>query len=130
MSRDDIIVPNKSVLVNLSEEDLALADDIAEARVAPYLRGEKWEVKPWRLHELTEDECREWLPSRKEAGREIDVGTCEIGRWYVNWIDAYGIVRRPRASAVAGTLAAALASALRAPEERVALARNATTAGG
>lgn len=91
MSKDDLRVPDNSVLVTLSEEDIALADEIAEARVAPYLRGEKWEVKPWRLHELTEDECREWLASRKDAGREIDVGTCEIGRWYVNWIDPYGI---------------------------------------
>jgi hypothetical protein len=91
MSKDDIKVPGKGLLVTLSEEDIALCEVIAEARVAPYLQGEKWEVKPWRLHELTDDECRAWLASRKEAGRKIDIATCEFGCWHVNWIDPYGI---------------------------------------
>jgi hypothetical protein len=91
MSKDGVKVQNKGAVVTLSEEDIEFADQIAEQRVARYLRGEKWEVKPWRLHELTDDECREWLASRKDAGRKIDIETCEIGRWYINWIDPYGI---------------------------------------
>jgi hypothetical protein len=95
MNNDDMkVLSDGSILVTLSEEQIKHANEVAEARIAPYLRGAKWQVKPWRLHELADDECREWLASRKEVGREIDVATCEIGRWYVNWIDPYGILER------------------------------------
>jgi hypothetical protein len=95
MSNDEMkVLPDGSVLVSLSEEDIRRADKIAEARVARYLRGEKWEVKPWRLHELTDEECREWLASREEAGRKIEIAACEIGRWHVNFPDPYNVLKR------------------------------------
>lgn len=46
------------------------------------------------MHELTDDECREWLASRKEAGRKIDVATCEFSWWRVNFPDPYNVLKR------------------------------------
>jgi hypothetical protein len=41
---------------------------------------------------MTADELRQWRASRKEAGRQIDIETCEIGCWYANANgDPYGI---------------------------------------
>src|SRR5262249_41387439 len=49
------------------------------------------QAMPWTRDQLSDDELRQWLASRKEAGRLIDVETCETGGWYVNELDEYGI---------------------------------------
>jgi hypothetical protein len=46
---------------------------------------------PWTRNQLSDDELREWLASREEARRVIDIETCETGCWYVNEMDEYGI---------------------------------------
>lgn len=46
---------------------------------------------PWTRDQLTEEECRQWLASREEAACQIDIETCELGRWYANDYDPYGI---------------------------------------
>jgi hypothetical protein len=40
---------------------------------------------------MTRDELRGWLASRRAAGAAIDIETCELGRWYVQILDPYGI---------------------------------------
>jgi site-specific recombinase XerD len=52
---------------------------------------------PWTLDQFTEDELRQWLASRKEVGKQIDVETCEIGWWYVNMVDEWDAVDLDRA---------------------------------
>jgi hypothetical protein len=39
-------------------------------------------------------ELRQWLTSRKEAAKQIDIEICEIGWWYVNVLDEYGILEQ------------------------------------
>ena len=46
---------------------------------------------PWTSALLTLDEFKEWVASRKEAGRSIDIEICELGRWYVQVLDPYGL---------------------------------------
>jgi hypothetical protein len=49
------------------------------------------EFLPWSSNEFTPDYLREWLASREEAGRKIDIETCEIGCWYTCLADPYGL---------------------------------------
>ena len=46
---------------------------------------------PWTRHLMTNEELRQWLASRSKAGCQINAETCEIGGWYVNEVDEYGI---------------------------------------
>ncbi|MGC1860306.1 MAG: hypothetical protein WA733_04075 [Methylocystis sp.] len=39
---------------------------------------------------MTDDEFRHWVSSRKEAGRVIDIETCELGHWKAYDADPYG----------------------------------------
>jgi len=45
---------------------------------------------PWTRDQLTRAQFDEWLASRREAGRVIDIETCQIGRWQANHYDPYG----------------------------------------
>jgi hypothetical protein len=38
--------------------------------------------------------AEKWLAGRKEAGKAIDVATCEIGIWGVQMLDPYGVHER------------------------------------
>ena len=49
------------------------------------------QLMPWKRDLMTDDELRQWLASREEAGSKIDVETCEIGCWYAGSFDPYGI---------------------------------------
>jgi hypothetical protein len=52
----------------------------------------KLHAMPWSRTQFTHDQLREWLASRKEAGKSINIETCEIGCWYANPNgDVYGI---------------------------------------
>jgi hypothetical protein len=46
---------------------------------------------PWTRHLMTKDEQQRWISSRKEAGRAIDIETCELGRWHQYDCDVYGV---------------------------------------
>jgi hypothetical protein len=37
------------------------------------------------------EEFQRWVASREEAGLKIDIETCEIGRWYADGSDPYGV---------------------------------------
>ena len=49
------------------------------------------QLMPWKRDLMTDDELRQWLASREEAGSKIDVETCEIGCWYAGSFDPYGV---------------------------------------
>jgi hypothetical protein len=46
---------------------------------------------PWTRHLKKADELQRWFASRKEAGRVIDIETCELGRWGAYDCDVYGV---------------------------------------
>jgi hypothetical protein len=61
-------------------------------QVVAHYSGSGLHHMPWSRDEMTPDQLREWLASREEAGRNIDIETCEIGCWYANANgDPYGI---------------------------------------
>ena len=45
---------------------------------------------PWTRDQLTRAQFDAWLASRKEAGRVINIETCELGRWQAYDCDPYG----------------------------------------
>jgi hypothetical protein len=48
---------------------------------------------PWTLDQFSDQEIRQWLAERKTMACKIDVTTCEVGWWYVNEVDEYGILQ-------------------------------------
>jgi hypothetical protein len=58
---------------------------------------------PWTRHLMTEDELQRWVASRKEAGRIIDIETCELGKWYAYDCDVYGVRDLPPEMRQVGT---------------------------
>ncbi len=46
---------------------------------------------PQTRHLMTAEELEQWAQSRKEAGRAIDVATCELGSWRADYADPYGV---------------------------------------
>jgi hypothetical protein len=60
---------------------------------AAYFRnnGDRLTAMPWTRDLFSEDELWNWLASREEAARTIDVATCEIAWWYACECDPYGI---------------------------------------
>jgi hypothetical protein len=49
------------------------------------------DLMPWSRDALTAEELREWLASRKAAGIQINIETCELGCWAANDLDPYGV---------------------------------------
>jgi hypothetical protein len=81
----------KTVTVTLSDDLIAKCEDWAAEVVARYA-GSGLHAMPWSRHEMTPEQLRKWLASRKEAGKLIDIETCEIGCWYADANrDEYGI---------------------------------------
>ena len=78
--------------VTLTPEEMEQAAEFCECLAANYRNnGDRRTSMPWTCDHFTEDELRQWLASRKQVGKEIDIATCEIGRWYANVLDEYGI---------------------------------------
>jgi hypothetical protein len=50
---------------------------------------------PWTRDQLTREQFDAWLASRKEAGRVIDIETCELGKWAAYDCDVYGALDLP-----------------------------------
>jgi hypothetical protein len=46
---------------------------------------------PWTRDRMTLAEFEQWVATREEAGRDIDIETCEIRTWYILDEDPYGI---------------------------------------
>jgi hypothetical protein len=81
----------KADTVQLSPEDIEECNRFVREMRAHYSSGEKMQIMPWSRDQLSDDELRQWLASRKEAGNKIDIATCEIGWWYAEGLDPYGI---------------------------------------
>ena len=76
--------------VQLSPEIVAKCEAWA-AEVAARYGGDDLHAMPWSRRMMTSDDLRQWLASREEAGRLIDIETCELGRWAALDADPYGI---------------------------------------
>jgi hypothetical protein len=46
---------------------------------------------PWTHDLMTLEQFEQWYASRKEAGRAIDIETCEVEHWFILDVDPYGI---------------------------------------
>jgi hypothetical protein len=46
---------------------------------------------PWTRDRMTLAEFEQWVATREEAGRDIDIETCEVRSWYAIDMDPYGI---------------------------------------
>jgi hypothetical protein len=80
----------KAPVVHLSDELIAKCEDWAAKVAAHYGSGDVLHAMPWTRDQMTPEEMQEWVASRKEAGRQIDIATCELGRWYAYDADPYG----------------------------------------
>ena len=58
------------------------------------LTNDEMSRMPWTRYQMTDRELRQWLAGRQEAGRAINIQACEIGCWYVNELDEYGILKQ------------------------------------
>lgn len=58
------------------------------------LTDDKTQRLPWTSDRLTLAEFEQWVANRKEAGRAIDIETCELGRWAAYDADPYGLQDR------------------------------------
>ena len=47
---------------------------------------------PWTASLMTPDELFEWLASRKEAARAIDIKSCELDQWKSCAANPYGVL--------------------------------------
>jgi hypothetical protein len=70
------------------------ARKVARAIAAYYGDGDTMHAMPWTRDQLSDDELRQWLGSRKHAGQVIDIESCELGRWSTNEDDVYGILTK------------------------------------
>jgi hypothetical protein len=55
------------------------------------MTDDEMQCMPWTRHLKKADELQRWVASRKEAGRVINIETCELGRWYAYDCDVYGV---------------------------------------
>jgi hypothetical protein len=44
---------------------------------------------PWTRHLMTKEDFQGWIASREAVGREINIETCELGKWAASDADAY-----------------------------------------
>jgi hypothetical protein len=85
-----MIEDRKAPIVHLSDDLIAKCKDWAAKIAARYGSGDVLHAMPWTRDQMTPEGMREWVASRKEAGRQIDVETCELGRWHAYDADPYG----------------------------------------
>jgi len=79
------------IAIQLPRDLIERCEAYARDVVAHYRSGDKWQCMPWTRDQLCDQEIRQWLAERKTIACKIDLTTCEIGSWYVNEVDEYGI---------------------------------------
>jgi hypothetical protein len=77
----------------LSDEEIEECERFVRKMHEHYTTGETMQIMPWSRHRLSRNDLREWRASRKAAGSKIDIATCEVGWWYGEVGDPYGILR-------------------------------------
>jgi hypothetical protein len=78
-----------------TDDDRRLARKIAAQVAARYRSGDKIHAMPWTREQMTKEELGQWVASRKEVGRAIDIKTCELGCWYTLDLDPYIVHNLP-----------------------------------
>jgi hypothetical protein len=82
----------KTKWVTFTPEMIEECEEFCERLTAHYRNnGDRRTAMPWTRDQFTNNELPLWLASRKVAGKQIDIESCEIGWWYVNDADVYGI---------------------------------------
>lgn len=71
-------------IVTLPADLIEEVMDWATKLVARYRSGDPLQAMPWTRDQMSDDQLRAFLASRKEAASKIDIETCEIGCWYAN----------------------------------------------
>jgi hypothetical protein len=66
-------------------------DQAQSRQEARMITDDEMHVMPWTHDLMTLEEFEQWVASRPEAGRAIDIETCELGRWAALELDPYGI---------------------------------------
>ena len=56
------------------------------------MTNDELNTMPWTASLMTTDELFEWLASRKEAARAIDIATAELDQWRSSPADPYGVL--------------------------------------
>ena len=79
------------MIVTLTDEEEEECENFVRELVAHYSNGETMAIMPWSSDKLSDDELRQWLASRKDAGQVIDIESCELDWWYAKMLDPYGI---------------------------------------
>jgi hypothetical protein len=92
-NEETIMYNKKGTIVTLTDDEIERCENFARELVAHYSNGETMAIMPWSRDKLSDDELRQWLASRKEAGRVIDIENCELGWWYAELSDPYGIYK-------------------------------------
>jgi hypothetical protein len=72
-----------------TDADRKWAREQAAKAAARYGSGDRLHAMPWTRDQMRKEELEQWVGSRKEAGRAIDIATCEIARWYTLDLDPY-----------------------------------------
>jgi hypothetical protein len=67
----------REMTVVLSRDDIERCREYAISLAEHYGRGDKVEAMPWTRDQMTRDELRGWLASRRAAGAAIDIESCE-----------------------------------------------------
>src|SRR5438445_9038993 len=82
----------KMTPMRLPDELVAKTNDWAARMVAHYRsNGDPITAMPWTSDLMTLEEFKAWVASRDEAGRTIDIETCELGYWAAHDADPYGL---------------------------------------
>src|SRR5262249_48793228 len=84
----------KRHLVRLSPDLVAKCKAWPAEMVAHHRSGNPLQAMPWTHNKITLVEFEQWVARRAEAGRAIDIETCELGRWPAYDADPYGLQDR------------------------------------
>ena len=79
------------VRVRLPTDIIEKVQGWANRLVAHYRSGEHPHTMPWTRDLMTINNFRAWVANRAEAGRAINIETCELGWWYAHDADPYGL---------------------------------------
>jgi hypothetical protein len=79
------------VRVPVADDMIAEANERVRKKAEQY-GGDDIHAMPWSHDHMTLGEFEQWVESRAEAGRKIDIETCERGWWHAYDLDPYGIL--------------------------------------
>jgi hypothetical protein len=85
IEKEVTMTDTKTKWVTFTPEMIEECEEFCECLTAHYRNnGDRRTAMPWTRDQFTNNELPLWLASRKVAGKQIDIESCEIGWWYVN----------------------------------------------